>query len=111
MSEVGHLGFTALEVWQNGRAFKKEIYDLVRLFPNEEKFRLADQIKRAIRSFCSNIAAGHGRFTYKDQLHFCMQARGSLSETLNHLFDALDSGYFSQEQLNCFAEKFKDVKD
>ena len=53
----------------------------------------------AARSISANIAEGHGRFTYKDQIHFCIQARGSLSETLNHLIDAYDCQYITKEQL------------
>ena len=107
MTKFGYLSFTALEVWQYARNAKKEIYDLVKTLPSIEKFRLADQLIRSARSICSNIAEGHGRFTYKDQLHFCIQARGSLSETLNHLFDALDCEYISQEQLNDYSEKIR----
>jgi four helix bundle protein len=107
MTESGYQDFTALEVWQNARALRKEIYDLVKTFPGEEKFKLTDQLVRTVRSICSNIAEGHGRFTYRDQLHFCMQARGSLSETLNHLFDALDCGYISKEQIDNLSQKLK----
>ena len=30
---------------------------------------------------------------------YCVQARGSLTETINHLIDAFDEGYISAEQL------------
>ena len=53
---------------------------------------MTDQVKRSVRSINANIAEGHGRFTYPDQIHFCIMARGSLSETINHLIDALDEG-------------------
>ena len=34
----------------------------------------------------------------KDQFHFCIMARGSLSETYNYLIDAFDSNYITKEQ-------------
>lgn len=94
--EERNQGFTELEVWKKARVLKNEIKELAESFPQEEKYRLTDQIIRSSRSINANISEGHGRFTYKDQLHFCIQARGSLSETYNHLIDALDCKYISQ---------------
>ena len=89
---------------------KNEIADLVKSFPSEEKFRFADQLIRCTRSINSNIAEGHGRFTYKYQLHFCIQARGSLNETLNHLIDAFDCQYISSEVLQQYKIKIDELE-
>jgi four helix bundle protein len=43
---------------------------LTKRFPNEEKYRLADQIIRSSRSIGNNIAEGHGRFHYQDNIRF-----------------------------------------
>jgi four helix bundle protein len=110
MNESSHQSFTELEVWKKARVFKKEIFDLVKSFPLEEKYRLADQSIRSSRSVNSDIAEGHGRFTYKDQLHFCIQARGSLSETYNHLIDAFDCNYLQLEQLKIFKAKIDEIE-
>jgi four helix bundle protein len=99
MEKEFHQSFTELIVWQEGRKLKKQIADLAKTFPGIEKYKLTDQIIRSSRSVNSNIAEGHGRYTYKDQLHFCIQSRGSLSETHNHLIDAVDEGYISEEEL------------
>ena len=110
MSDKPHQRFTELEVWKKARMFKNEITELVKKFPPEEKFRLADQLIRSVRSVNANIAEGHGRFTYKDQLHFCVQARGSLSETLNHLIDAYDCTYISSDELQSSKIKIDEVE-
>ena len=74
MNENSHQRFTELEVWKKARLLKNEISELTKAFPVEEKYRLTDQIIRSSRAINSNIAEGHGRFTYKDQIHFCIQA-------------------------------------
>ena len=102
--------FTDLEVWQAGRVYKNSISELVSTFPPYEKYKLEDQLIRASRSICSNIAEGYGRYTYKDQLHFCIQARGSLFEVINHLIDAFDCKYISEEKLNEYKQKAQDVE-
>ncbi len=101
--------FTDLDVWKKARDFKKEIEALSNHFPVEEKYRLTDQIIRSVRSINANIAEGHGRFGYLDQIKFCMNARGSLNETLNHLVDAYDCHYITKEQLSQYKIKFNEV--
>lgn len=102
--------FTDLEVWQIARIFKNSIFELVKTFPSNEKFRLEDQLIRCSRSIGSNIAEGYGRFTYKDQTHFCMHSRGSLFETINHLIDAYDCKYISEETLIEFKNKAQELE-
>lgn len=102
-----NFGFEELELWKRVREFKKEVRVISKLFPPDEKFRLTDQIIRSSRSINALISEGHGRFTYPDQIHYCIQARGSLTETINHLIDALDEGYISEEQLSIFKQKGK----
>jgi four helix bundle protein len=96
-------GFAELEAWKKSRLLRNEIYDLVRSFPPEEKYRLTDQIIRSSRSIGNNIAEGHGRFHYIDSSKFFINARGSAAETIDHLIIALDSKFISQEVF----EKFK----
>lgn len=109
MNENKNQGFQELEVWKKARILKNELKIIVEKFPSEEKYRLIDQIIRSSRSINATIAEGHGRFTFKDQIHFCIIARGSLSETLNHLIDAHDCNYISDEQLKSFNNKIDEV--
>ena len=94
-----NFGFEELELWKKVRIFKNKIRKLTKTFPPEEKFRLTDQLIRSSRSINALISEGHGRFTYPDQIHYCIQARGSLTETVNHLIDAFDDEYITNEQL------------
>ena len=109
MSENPNQSFTELDVWKKARELKNDIFQLVKKFPLEEKYRLSDQLVRCSRSINANISEGHGRFTYKDQLHFCIQARGSLSETYNHLIDAFDCVYITAQQLEYYKLKIDEA--
>ena len=110
MMEENKFGFEDLELWKKVREFKNEVYNETKIFPPEEKFRLTDQVIRSSRAINALIAEGHGRFTYPDQIHFCVQGRGSLSETINHLIDALDRGYITGQRLNYFRSKGKEIE-
>ena len=102
--------FTELEVWKKARDLKNEIFNEVKSFPVDEKFRLADQMVRASRSINANISEGYGRFSFKDQVHFCVQSRGSLSELYNHLIDAYDCNYIDKEKFIHFKTKVKEIE-
>ncbi len=67
--------YTESEVWKKMRHLKIKIEKLAKTFPGEEKFRLKDQIIRSARCVNSSIAEGHGRYTFPDQIHFCVIAR------------------------------------
>ena len=75
-----------LQVWVRAKDFGLKIYkQVVPLLPAEEKWNINQQLRRSSLSISANIAEGHGRFYYQDNVRFCYNARGSLEETLSHL--------------------------
>ncbi|MFL5739701.1 MAG: four helix bundle protein [Flavisolibacter sp.] len=93
-------GFKELDCWKKGRELRIKVSDLVKFFPHEEKYMLAQQIRRSARSVTNNIAEGYGRFTFTDTKHFFIQARGSVTETLDHLMIALEENYIGKEKFD-----------
>lgn len=72
---------------------------MINFFPADERYRLSDQLIRASRSISANIAEGYGRYHFQENIQFCRQARGSLTECLDHLICACDEKYITDEQL------------
>jgi len=85
--------FEDLEVYQVSRTFRKSMYRVASELPDIEKFGLASQVRRAAVSLTNNIAEGHGRFHYLDQIRFTLQARGSLQELIDDLNVCEDETY------------------
>ena len=98
--------FTELEVWKQSKKIRILISEITKSFPVEEKYRLADQIIRSSRSIGNNLAEGHGRFHYQDNIRFCIMARGSLSETLDHIFIAHEEKFVTNEILQTFQAEY-----
>ena len=69
------------------------MYALTRRLPDSEKYDLASQIRRAAVSLTNNIAEGHGRFHYPDQIRFILHSRGSLEELIDDLNICSDENY------------------
>jgi four helix bundle protein len=86
--------FEDLEVYKAAREFRKKIFDLIKRLPPEEKYNLGSQMRRAAKSLTNNIAEGHGRFHYQENIQYLRQSRGSLEELLDDLNICLDESYF-----------------
>ena len=90
-------GLEKLDVWCKARDFAVRINkDVLPLLPAEEKWVLSQQLRRSSQSIPANIAEGHGRFYFQDNVRFCYIARGSLEETLSHIVYAQKVGYISE---------------
>lgn len=96
--------FEDLEAYKAARVFRKIMYAVARKLPEIEKFNLTSQIRRAALSLTNNIAEGHGKFHYPDQIKFTLQARGSLQELVDDLNTCEDEKYLSPSEL-------KEVRD
>jgi len=97
--------FEDLEVYTVAREFRKTMYRVARNLPEIEKFGLASQIRRAAVSLTNNIAEGHGRYHYLDQIKFTLQARGSLEELLDDLNICEDEQYVADKQIIVLKEQ------
>jgi four helix bundle protein len=53
--------------------------------PTEEKYNVISQMRRAALSVTNNIAEGHGRYHFQENIQFLRQSRGSLDELLDDL--------------------------
>jgi four helix bundle protein len=96
----GQRGFEDLECYQLALQVLREAYRVVRRLPAEERYNLADQIRRAAVSAVLSIAEGYGRYHYLDSLRFYYIARGSLGEALSGFITCNELGYTTGELPN-----------
>ena len=89
--------FEKLEVWQESRFLVREIYKITKSFPEDEKFGITSQIRRAGMSIAANIAEGMSSNTEKDKARFINQAFSSAIEVLNFLILSHDLEFLNEE--------------
>jgi four helix bundle protein len=103
-------GLEKLDVWCKARDFAVRINkDVLPLLPAEEKWVLSQQLRRSSQSIPANIAEGHGRFYFQDNVRFCYIARGSLEESLSHIVYAQKVGYISEALFTSLAQDGENV--
>ena len=91
--------FEDLEVYRVACEFRKTMYRVTRGLPDIEKFGLAGQIRRAAVSLTNNIAEGHGRYHFLEQIKFTLHSRGSLEELIDDLNVCDDEQYLPVEEI------------
>ena len=91
--------YSDLVVWQKAMDLVTDIYRLTATFPNEEKFGLASQARRAAVSIPSNIAEGHGRKASGAYMNHISIALGSLMELETQLQIAQRLSFIGQDEM------------
>jgi four helix bundle protein len=89
--------FKELTVWQKSYQLCLEIYRLTRLFPDDEKYGLTSQMRRAAVSISSNIAEGYGRKTTPEYIHSLFIAYGSICELETQILLSIDLSYIHSD--------------
>ena len=102
--------FEDLEVYKKARQFRKDMYGVGKRLPQFEKYELGSQIRRASVSLTNNIAEGHGRYHYLDQIKFQLQARGSLAELVDDLNVCEDEDYLPVADVTALKDRAKEVQ-
>lgn len=90
--------FERLEVWQKAIDFADLVYRVTRSFPDDERFGLTNQMRRAAVSVSSNIAEGSARFSKADYARFPEIATGSFFEVVSQSFVSRRNGLLKEEE-------------
>jgi four helix bundle protein len=98
-----------LEAWKLAIRLTKFIYRASEKFPQDERFGLTSQIRRAAVSVASNIAEGWGRGTTSDYARFLRMARGSIFEVETQIVIARELGFIGDEVFNPVDELLRDT--
>src|SRR5262245_44750240 len=94
--EEGRFRLDDFELYRVAREFRKRVYRLLKQLPSEEKYSLANPTRRAALSVTNNIAEGHSRWHYQENIRFCVIARGSIDELIDDFNTCHDEEYGDQ---------------
>lgn len=101
--------FRKLTVYQKAMDLADKVYDLVRQFPDSERYSMTSQITRATTSISANIAEGNGQLFVKKTFSFFNNALGSANEVICWLEHARRRGYICEEQEESLTKDTQEV--
>lgn len=102
--------FKNLTLYQRVIALEDEIDEIVKNFPQDEKYRLVDQLIRATTSIGANIAESNGgQYAGREKYHLGI-AFGSANEVRYWIDRAFRKGYISKETFERLDEKAQEIR-
>lgn len=98
-----------LEAWQEAKKLCNGIYEITKIYPQEEKYNLVKHLRESGRGIMGNIAEGFGRYFYKGSMQFYDIARGCLNEVKSDIYLSYDQGYIKKEIFERFLRQIEKV--
>ncbi len=95
--EEGRFRLDDFELYKCAREFRKGVYRLIAQLPAVERYALSNQMRRAAISVTNNIAEGHGRWHYQENIRYCRISRGSVDELIDDFNVCQDECYGNAE--------------
>ena len=89
--------FRDLECWQKAHEFVLAVYSETKQFPEDERYGLTSQFRRAAVSIAANICEGYKKLSKADKLRFMNIAQGSLEECRYYIILSRDIEYIDQQ--------------
>lgn len=102
--------FRDVKVWTKAHQFVLAIYQATKAFPDDERYGLTAQMRRAATSISTNIAEGCGRNTEVDFARILQIAAGSASEVEYQLLLAHDLRLLDTGTHGSLTEKVTEIK-
>ena len=102
--EMASFTFQNILAWQKAHEFTKLVYEITKEFPEDEKFGLTSQFRRAAVSIGANIAEGYKKLSKADKLRFLNISEGSMAECMNYIILSKDLNLINDSQYNCLSD-------
>ncbi len=90
--------FQGLEVWQRAHQLVLAVYRVTKDFPNDERYGLVSQMRRAAVSVAANIAEGFKRQGKADKVRFYNISEASLEELKYYFILSRDLEYIADTE-------------
>ena len=103
--------FEDLEVFQRAYKVSLEVHRATLQMPQIEQYALADQVRRASKGICANLAEGFGRQAQSraEFQRFIRMSIGSADEMRVWLRYCLDLGHIGNEQWNTWRDEYEQI--
>jgi four helix bundle protein len=95
-----------LDVWKLSHRLALDVYRVTKSFPVQETYGLTAQLRRAALAIPTNLAEGNARGSSRENVRFCLIARGSLAEVRYLLRFAYDLGILPCPQFERLAQEY-----
>ena len=101
--------FKDLEIWRKSIKLVEDVYTAAGIFPKQETYGLASQLKRSAVSIPSNISEGFARFHNKEYRQFLYMSLGSCDELTTQIIIASRLKYINNTQVDTLLRDIDEI--
>jgi four helix bundle protein len=101
--------FKDLEIWRKSIKLVEDVYTAAGIFPKQETYGLASQLKRSAVSIPSNISEGFARFHNKEYRQFLYMSLGSCAELTTQIIIASRLKYINNTQVDTLLRDIDEI--
>lgn len=111
MAKPGYGSFEELEVFQRAYRVSLAIHRASLEFPSKEQWALADQVRRASKSICANLAEGFAKWQHSaaEFRRYVLIALGSADEMRVWLRYCVDLGYIGDAEWRAWRDEYQEI--
>ena len=102
-------GIENLKIYKIACDLEKEVYEVTKIFPPDEKYRQVDQMRRSSASACDNISEGYGKFSFQSKINCFYIARGEAEEIRNQIHRAMNKGFIGENKGKELFDKYTEL--
>ena len=102
-------GLENLKIYNMAEDLEVFIHKITKDFPNDEKFRSVDQLRRSSASVTNNIAEGYNRYSYQEKIRYLIIAKSEAEETKINNLRSAKKGFIKNDLSQEIADKYTEL--
>jgi len=106
LNKMNKRGLDNLKIYKLAEELEILVYKITKNFPEDERYRSVDQLRRSSSSVADNIAEGYGRHSFQDKISKFYIARGETEETRKGIEKSFKKEFITEKTMRFFNEKY-----
>ena len=102
-------GLENLKVYKMAEDLEISVHKITKDFPDDEKFRSIDQLRRSSASVANNIAEGYNRYSYQEKIHYLIIAKSEAEETKRNILKSAKKEFMDTDLAEKMADQYTEL--
>jgi len=103
-------GLENLKIYQLAEKLEIEVHKMTSIFPQDEKYRSVDQLRRSSSAVSNNVAESYNKYSIKEKAHILNDiAKSEAEETKRNIIRSIKKGLVKEKIALLIANKYTEL--
>jgi four helix bundle protein len=99
-------GLENLKIYKMAEDLEIVVHKATKDFPDDEKYRSIDQLRRSSASVTNNIAEGYNRYSYQEKIRYLIVAKAEAEETKRNIIKSAKKEFLVEKSAEEIADQY-----